>query len=560
MKIGILSIILTVCMIVPLLCACAKGGGDELDIFVNTSSEVFENADIIKEVAYAYRRQFGQIEYDQYNSRRHISPSPEDATPQHQIYLDCSSYVNVCYLEAFGVNILPSDIELKPSTKNFEEYARENKNSADVVGYWVPADYPTSAEKIELAKSIKEMLQVGDVLVYRHGTEGTTKGHCYIYVGDDTFLHRPGAGSYTVVAENPAASYENSPNEKTSSIKQESFDSIFYSESSSRYIFKSTKTDTVKNFFILRPLIRNLTPTEETVNRMSIKGFVMEKTASVWENTAVRTGDEIKFRVTVENTNTDAAKEIILNDELPVGTEFISGSEGVKVKDGKLSFKGEVPADDDITIEYTVKVTETKAGALIESKNTYVSGVKLGDITYTVSNYSDEQIENFSKIASDYVKNGKTFNSKLEMVSALFNEVGVQKPDQYESTQKMLDDLIDTEKLTRRSDTEISKIIVPNLYGGMDICEGTFKIPDNDRARLVSEGELAAGDIIVAEWSGGDAVYVYLGKSQLLTLNENGMCEKLTIGKNIYGTDADNILVSLIAYDRYAVLRPSMKG
>lgn len=150
--------------------------------------------------------------------------------------------------------------------------------------------------------------------------------------------------------------------------------------------------------------------------------------------------------------------------------------------------------------------------------------------------------------------------SVLSMVSALFNEVGAKAPDQYENPQKMLDDLIDFEKLTRRNDTELSKIIVPNLYGGMDIREGMYKIPDDDRARLVSESELAVGDIIIAEWSGGDIVYIYLGKSQLLALNKNGLCEKLTIGKNIYGSNADNILVSLIAYDRYAVLRPSMKG
>ena len=64
---------------------------------------------------------------------------------------------------------------------------------------------------------------------------------------------------------------------------------------------------------------------------------------------------------------------------------------------------------------------------------------------------------------------------------------------------------------TRRFDTELSKMLVPHLFGGMNIRNGHYTIPDNDRARLISKEELAVGDIILADWSGGDVLYVYAG-------------------------------------------------
>ena len=51
-------------------------------------AEEYSNADIIKEIVYAYDRQGDTILYDQLNSRRHVSASPEDATSQNTIYLD----------------------------------------------------------------------------------------------------------------------------------------------------------------------------------------------------------------------------------------------------------------------------------------------------------------------------------------------------------------------------------------------------------------------------------------------------------------------------------------
>ena len=94
-------------------------------------------------------------------------------------------------------------------------------------------------------------------------------------------MHCAGAGSYTVNTSNPALSYDSNASETNGTIGTITFDKIFRSETHSRYIFKTTESDTVYSFGIIRPFARGLTPTDESLARMKIAGLSMEKTASV---------------------------------------------------------------------------------------------------------------------------------------------------------------------------------------------------------------------------------------------------------------------------------------
>ena len=540
----------------------ANGSGYNLvildDKWIERPEEkVLTNGDIVREIAYAFKRQEGQIEYDQMNSRRHISPSPEDATSQHKIYLDCSSFVNASYIEGFGEAILPDWYGKGGSTANYDSYARDYTDNADVIGYWRPTEYTTEEEKVALANSIIPMFEVGDILTYRHGTATKTKGHVYIYVGDGTFLHRCGAGSYQVNTSNPALSYDdNSTEANGGQIQEINAEDLFLSPSHARYLFKKTDADTIFSFSIIRPFVRNLTPTQESLDRMKIAGLVMEKTSSVYENTSVKPGDSITYSIKLENSNVKTMKGVAFTDTLPAGTAFLEGDSGVTADGQSITWTGDVPAKSTVTVNYTVKVTATTPGTIIKSHETYVGGVKLGKINHTVSGYTDADALMLSNRATLYAESEKEFASGIDMAKAIYKETLGIDVLPYENVNKALDEIIDLENRTCYNNTELSKILVPNLYGGMDIRTGQANIPDNDRARLVSEPELAVGDIILAEWSGGEVVYVYAGDSNLLTV-ENGKAKALTIGKNIY-INPDNILVSLIAYDRYAVLRPSM--
>ena len=179
--------------------------------FSALAEEEFTNEDIVKEIANAYDRQGDQILYDQLTSRRHVNASPEDATSQKTIYLDCSSFVNSIYREGFGINVLPYELsELSCNTANYNNYARDNEGvNADVVGYWENSEWATADEKADIVSFMEENLKVGDILNYRHlKSSGSYAGHVYVYLGNNTFMHCAGAGSYTVNSTDPSKSYE----------------------------------------------------------------------------------------------------------------------------------------------------------------------------------------------------------------------------------------------------------------------------------------------------------------------------------------------------------------
>jgi hypothetical protein len=214
-----------------------------------------------------------------------------------------------------------------------------------------------------------------------------------------------------------------------------------------------------------------------------------------------------------------------------------------------------------------VRVTDERPGAVIINNKTAVSGVKLGDIRHTVSGFDKATSLEISKTAREFVKESKTFESSIDMVNELYKKtLGIKIFDEKTVTD-VLSEVTDAKEHTLRNDTELSKMAVPNLFGGCDLTTSALVITDNNATRLVSEGELSVGDIIIGDifpagiWKGnfaGDICYVYIGDSTLVAL-EDGKAKALTIGLDIYGNDADNILVSLLAYNRFAVIRPSMK-
>ena len=407
--------------------------------------------------------------------------------------------------------------------------------------------------------TVRESLQVGDLLAYRHGKTSDTSGHVYIYMGNEQFLHCYGGGSYTRNESNPALSYDSNASETTAGqIDYISADSIFTDTSHKRYLFKATSSDTVRNFCLLRPFARGLTPTEETLGRMKIAGLSMEKVSSVFENTSVKTGDVITYKITLKNTNSAEVSGVELTDTIPGGTEFVSASDGVTVSGDTVSWSGSVPGKSTVTVTIDVKVTAAEPGTLIKSEKTFVNGVKLGNIVHALTDYSKINELMLKEKANEYATKEKAFETGTAMANSLYKEaLGIEVFEELTES-GVLDLVIDNENKASRTDTELSEIIAPNLYGGHIIRAGWVYQPEqNDRTRLISKEELMIGDIIVADWSGGSITFVYAGNSKLLTV-ENGTCQMRTIGNNIYGSTADNILISLLAYDRFAILRPSM--
>lgn len=538
--------------------------------FAEETQAQYDNHDIIKEVAYAYHRQGGQIQYDQQLCMRRLLASPEDATAQRTVFFDCSSFVNSCFVEAFGANIIPIELATTiPVTANINEYARENQGKADVLGYWENANFTTEEEKKEVCEYIKENLEIGDVLTYSriNPKTGGTNGHTMVYVGNETFLHCTGTDMRSYLGSTPEKSYDRNFSEEVSgAVLLMPLSDVVEPNNTTRYLFFESETHKKTCFSVLRPLNRGLTPTEETLNRMGIAGLTMEKTSSVYENAAVYTGDIITYTISVCNTTAENKTGVTLADAVPSGTEFVSGSDGVEMSDGVITWKGDIPAGKTVNLRYSVRVTDERPGAVIINNRTTVGGVLLGDIRHTVSGFDKAMSLTISKTAKEFIEENKTFDSSLDMVNELYQKTLGLKIFDEETVTDVLNEVTDAHENTSRKDTELSKILVPNLFGGCDLSISAGRVTDKNAARLLSEGELSVGDIIVGDifpagvWKGnfvGDICYVYIGNSTLMTI-EDGKVKNLTIGLDIYGEDADNILVRICNYNRFAVLRPSM--
>ena len=341
-----------------------------------------ENQNIVKEIANAYAFQENQIKYDQSMNRRQVTASPEDATSQNTIYLDCSSFVNAIYIEGFGTNILPYSLqEKKPQTEFFVEYAKDKADETvtnngftykkqsgenpEVIAYYSRnhGNAYTQAEisnNLDFLAHIESLLEVGDVLCYRryNNLTGSEKGHCWMYMGLNSsnaghFVHCLG-GDYAL-KENANLSHD--VNYSPEGVEKVGTKHAFQQNTklsnddtyidSSYYLFSresSTKdnqtylTDELISFCILRPLAKNLTKTYETKNRMNFRGFDLEKRVSEGLNTGIYQGDYINYSVIVTNKSTSDTKiknftfEDVIDDDLEFIGLTITSDPGVTFK------------------------------------------------------------------------------------------------------------------------------------------------------------------------------------------------------------------------------------
>lgn len=516
----------------------------------------FTNQDAVVEVAYAYHRQGTQIQYDQKQDRRNINPSPEEATAQDGLVLDCSSYVNAVYYEAFGVNVLPYTTESKPpKTANYASYAKSNPSNADVVGYWETKDYTTKTAQSNLLNNLRAQLQPGDVLNYRRGeTSSTSSGHAMIYVGNDVWLHCTGS-DYQYNSDNPSQSVDGASGmeKAVGAILTESSDSMFKPGStSSKYLFYEGGTSTIQNFCILRPIARVLTPTAKTTARMSARGLDIEKSVSVGEFNAIYLGQQVTYKIAISNTTSSSVTNVSVNDVLPAGATLVSASKFTNIGT-LLTWSGIVPANTSVELSYTVQFA-SKTASVVNSSLAMVNGMPINAVVNTISGYTEAQMQSVANVAKGYASQGKVYSNAVAMVvdaykTALGRDLG------YTKVSTPLNEVLDTTNNTFKTDTDAAQMLVPTLYGGLTIKAG-YKT-DNARARIVVATSLAVGDVILASYNGGNSAvaYMYVGDNTLVEINSTeDVCKTVTISTNRYS----NVLVSLVAYQKYVVLRPSM--
>jgi len=93
---------------------------------------------------------------------------------------------------------------------------------------------------------------------------------------------------------------------------------------------------------------------------------------------------------------------------------------------------------------------------------------------------------------------------------------------------------------------------VPNMFGGLKIRTGFVK--DQLRVRLVVNQSLAVGDLIIVAYDSESWVYVYVGNDTFIYTESGDLDTNRVKSKN----GMRDVMTQLIAFDKFAVLRPSM--
>ena len=500
----------------------------------------------IVEVAHAFYYKGAYIHYDQYGTRRNINPSPEAATADERLHLDCSSFVNAVYCEAFGENVQPyPTTERSPQTGVMTEYAKNfyGKNP-DVIGYYETADLDTEEKKSEFVEMVRSTLEVGDVIVYRRASSG----HAIIYVGNGYFLHSTGS-SYEYAVGDPHSAYDQADAKGT--VSKLKLSSYLDDKTHGRYILAPN----VVTVSILRPLARGLEMTDVTEARLTIPGISIEKSSNAPLRSAVYKGDAIVYTVTLKNNGTSDVDGITLTDYLPDGTEYIGGERGLVNNDGVLTYLTSLSAGEEISIAYAVKVVAEEAAEIVSKGN--VNGVPLNELFNTVSvRMTENDAKALVSHAKEIICGARKFTDPIEAVKALYSEAPEIDLSSLDTAIGLIQSLIDTENKTYNAESPYCDLLVRGFYGGYDIRSGYFT--DNERTRLPVERNLSIGDVIVAEY--GDEtvaeVYVYLGGGEFLSVTSaSGEATLFTLESSL----TKNLLVSLISFDRYVVIRPGQK-
>ena len=536
--------------------------------------------------AQAYLNKKGLLEYDQFNSRRQMFLSPEEATEQSYGYLDCSSYVASVYYNTFGIRLIPEAYG-SHSTKNFTKYAKENLGkSADVIGYYETQDYATAEAQKAAMEEIKAMLLPGDIIVYRRGAKGKGKdyndadltGHAILYMGDNKFSHCTGT-SYNDGGTVAKQQYKDDPESGADRATGEEYSggSVMWLEGSSvlavgsgsRMLFGEKKSICIYNFSILRPMQQGGTVpvlTEQAEKRMQIPELTCEITSDAGLESAVCVGDTVTYTLKIKNQSNSEVGSVSLKAILPEGVTFVESNtplaQNGRELTAELSFARYVTK----TVSFTVRVNAGTAAGTVLAFQSEVGGLKMKELRNTVSRYSRETLAAIAAKARECAESGMAFSDPMAFVSHVFSEVLGSDPFGARSAQEVLSEIFEVQSETKsvlKENGAFASMVAKNLYGGAS--HASAYSANNDLVRTVRAHNLTEGDVILCRWGGGVRVYVYLGGGALAEidtlqptceLKENGSEEWVKVkedGSTYYYQR--HLLGSLFAYESYAVLR-----
>ena len=467
-----------------------------------------------------------------YRWERHKN-GPEDSTRQRTNYTNCAAFCYDVYKEALGLDIINWCTE--DMMKDASQHAFR---------YEVQFD-ETEEQKERIAKLYTEMLEPGDIIVNRHHTRNG--GHAMLYVGDGEIIHssagRPCNYNYDEKAD---------ARESYGSIQKMTVSSLFTPNANTMYTFTEEK-----NLAIIRPLIKfkDATVTESTKNRMAyLQDIFVEKLCSHTIGQSADIGEEITFTYYVRNMRSESA-DITVSDIAPEYTEYVSGADCWQ--NGKASWAFTLDAGQEKYVSYTVKVLEDNSlyGKFVQSLEGNVCGVSVKcPAVYIAKHLSADR----SKKVADAIETLKGANEQdTALVRRLYDLIG--KKADVGSAKEILDGIFVPYKGVSDTHFELAEsgkyidMLVPIMYGGRYV-DSSDRFPLRRRTAGIFDYELMPGDVLIcSDDHNGNSTQVYVfGGINMLKASKEG-------AQVLYNEDVDNVLMGVMGYYKFAVIRPAAK-
>lgn len=489
--------------------------------------------------------------------------SPEEYTSQYLGYTNCAAFTHDVYLAALDMSIGARTTSMLTQLSGKQRIYK-----------YLPTGEETAEQMAAVEAEFRSYLKMGDIIVIRYNGEKTGNGHAMLYVGEKVLQGVDGykgaaaentdengvladEGFVYDIIHSTGSNYNYTDQvekyEKYGSVQITSVDGLF-DEKNNRYVFGK-----LISIAIIRPLeVFTKEVPEDTQNRMLyMENVIAEKLSSHTAGMTVNPGDTMTFTFSVTNKN---GKDITLaiKDKVPENTAYVSGAETV---DGtSLSWTVAVPAGTTKEVSYTVRVNEdVLPGKYIAGTEGSVGGVPVNCpkvyVGRTLTQDQQKALLAAVQNSSDPTVRG------MALANALYNQVlgeSALLPDDINATlNKLFAPSGEFYYLSGESTYE--NMVAPGLFGGRYVPQRDLTSADadqlirqeNNRTRLPYCDQLIVGDILLAVESaetGTQKLYLYIGEKMLDLLS----------GDTLTYADSAACLEKLLAYNRFAILRPSL--
>lgn len=470
----------------------------------------------------------------------------------------------------------------------------EYKNDTNLVNYYYEfTGNETNEKRNTVISSVKQRLQPGDIVVYRHtSSSGSAAGHVMVYAGEfydnnatkmTGFIHSTGK-SYDFTTETLNRD-KYAVQTGTMTVK---IDDIINDEDTTSYMIlrpinyycssKDSCSLTVPNNSLARPSMTDL----------KIEQYISNDNKNISKYNSVNINDTLTYNLDIKNIKANPIKSITISASTPSNTTYISCNNDCKYNNNEITWT--LDSNSNITnntYSYTVKVnketTITNTGFKIKNPdNTILQMSDLNtNINPSINNELDTNIlTSIIKLSQELNKNGyltygtstndDTYKTDITTINEN-NKITISSVDYIKflyynaygiDLNTLTKDNIKTSLFTtqnslysrKTTNTDaISQMLVPGLYGGR-----LLKGNDNDdRTRFMVSNDLETGDIITFYTTNATLIniYIYLGQENnyptFLRLANDNTITKLT------ATEAENLFNSLYAKNLFAIFRPT---